>query len=78
MIKDANCISSHCIVPRFMLHVVVSSKLSQGILKRECVVHPPRRSKDATLDDTTDDTIFCSARRCVIIVFQSKVFHVPP
>jgi hypothetical protein len=33
IMRDAACISSHNIVPRFMLHVVVSSKLSHGILK---------------------------------------------
>jgi hypothetical protein len=63
MIKDACWISSHSIVPRFMLHVVASSKSSHGILKRECVVRPPGKSKEATPDEATDKTIFLCARR---------------
>jgi hypothetical protein len=61
IIKDAACISSHKVVPCFILHVVVSSKLSHEILKRECVVQPPGRSREATPDEATDKTIFLRA-----------------
>jgi hypothetical protein len=63
IIRDAACITSHNIVSRFMLHVAVSSKFSHGILKRECAVQPPGRSKDATPDNAIDRTIFLCARR---------------
>jgi hypothetical protein len=74
MIKDADCISSHSIVPCFMLHVVVSSKLSQGILKRECDVCSLERSKDATPDNATDNTIFFLLADMLLLSSREKFF----
>jgi hypothetical protein len=78
MIRDAACINSQSIVPHFIFHVVPSTNSSQGILKREWVVRPPVRGKEATPDDATDRTIFLCPQRYVIIVFHRKVFPVPP
>jgi hypothetical protein len=60
-----------------MSQVDVSSS-SQGILNLECAVRPPRRSKEATLEDATVKTILFCARKCVMIAFQREVFSVPP
>jgi hypothetical protein len=58
-----------------MLHVVVSSKFSHGILKRECVVRPPGRSKDATPDDATNRTLFCVLKDKILLCSIGKFFR---
>jgi hypothetical protein len=69
MFKDAACISLQSMVPHFILHVVLSSKSSQGILKQEWDECLPGKRREATLDDATDKTIFLCPQRYVIIVF---------
>nr|GEV11825.1 hypothetical protein [Tanacetum cinerariifolium] len=51
---------------------------SRGILNREWAVLPAGSSKAVMPEDATTKTIFASERKAHVMVFQRKVFPVPP
>src|SRR6266540_21623 len=70
--NDVDSINSDNMLPRFISQIAPSSR-SQGILKRECDVRPPGKSKEATPDEATVKMIFFCAWRCATIVFHKNV-----